>query len=203
MAINDNALVIPGHGTVFTAPANTALPAGGIAAFKNITAASGPSGWENLGHTSRENTLALSVDGGDATTLATWLKDAVHTTYATETWSMKGSSLQFDVVTLKMIYNGWLTSDGKGLVVPAKKKSQDLALVVISSDDTGNVGFYIPNASFSHGDAPSFDVENFFEAPFSSVFQSAASAALPADADGTPGLFSIYGPEAFEGTTEP
>lgn len=198
MSINDNSLVIPGHGTFFTAPKNTPLPAGGIKAFKNITGTD-PIPWENLGHTSSENPPSLNVDGGDSTTLRTWLKENMHTVYASENWSMTGSALQADTETLGLVYNGWETTgdSGKGLIVPSKKRAQEIAIVMISSDDTGNLGFYIPNTSFAHGDAPSISIEQFFEAPFRAGFQAAATEALPADEDGTPGLFAIYGPEAF------
>lgn len=197
MSINDAGLVVPGHGTFFTAPKNTPLPTtGGIKAFKNITGTV-PEGWDNLGHTSKETPPSLSVDGGDSTSLSTWLKDAAHTIYASETWSLSGSSLQIDNETLGMIYNGWETADDLGLIVPSKKSAQDIALVMISSDDTGNLGFYMPNVSFTHGDAPSINVEQFFEAQFTATFQAAATTALPASTDGVPGLFAIFGPQAF------
>lgn len=196
MAVNPGGLVVPGHGTFFTADANTALPAGGIAAFKNISTA-GPTPWVNFGHTSSENPPALSVDGGDATALNTWLTDSAFIVYAAESWSLTGASLQVDQETLTMIYNGWATTDAKGTIIPSRKAASSRALVMVSSDDTGNLGIYMPNVSFGHGDAPSVSTDGYFELPFSAAFKAAAGTALPASADGVPGLFAIYGPEAF------
>ncbi|WP_159794455.1 phage tail tube protein [Puerhibacterium puerhi] len=189
------AYAIPGRGTFFTAPKNTPLPTGGIAAFTLLGTA--PADWDNFGHTSEENTPELSVDGGDATALGSWLQANLYTIYETTTWSLTGNSIQLDKVTLKKIYNGWDTADGKGVVVPAAKRGQELALVMLASHDSGKFGLYIPNVNFTYGDAPAVDRETFMEVPFSATFQAADESVIPLSPDGEPGLFEIYGPEAF------
>lgn len=186
---------IPGYGTVFTAPANTPLPEGGIAAFSK--GLDNVEDFENLGHTSFENPIELSVDGGDATSKRSWLLANLVTIYEGITWSATGNSIQCDKATVQKIYSGWDTTDSLGTVVPATKKGTDLAIVILSQDDTGKLGFYVPNVNFTFGDAPSFDVENFFELPFSASFQAPQTGILPTGPDGEAGLFEFYGPDAF------
>lgn len=194
MAISD-VFSIPGFGTVLVAPPNTPLPTAGITAFTRET--ENLDGWENLGHTSRENTISLSVDGGDATTKGSWLRSGLMTQYAETVWSVAGSSIQTDKATVQRIYNGWATADGKGTVVGQSKKATDLAMIILADDDTGKLAFYMPKVAFTFGDAPSFDVENFFELPFAATLLSPKSGVLPVGSDGRAGLFEFYGPDAW------
>ncbi|MFD5599178.1 hypothetical protein ACFWHR_03880 [Leucobacter sp. NPDC058333] len=196
MAIKES-FSIPGFGTVFTAPPNTPLPEGGITAFTREADTVGD--FDNLGHTSSENTIELSVDGGDAQSKRSWLRSNLVTIYEGITWSAAGSSIQCDKATVQKIYNGWDTADGKGSVIGATKEGINLAMVILAEDDTGNLGFYIPNQNFTFGDAPSFDVENFFELPFAASFQAPASGVLPSGPNNKPGLFAFYGPDAWDG----
>lgn len=186
---------IPGFGTVFLAPPNTALPPEGVTAFTRETESVGD--WENFGHTSRDNTISLSVEGGDATTKGSWLRSALITQYADVTWSAAGSSIQTDKKTVQRIFNGWDTANGKGTVIGQGKKARELAMLILADDDTGKLAFYEPKVAFTFGDAPSFDVENFFELPFAATFLAPAAGVLPPGPDGRAGLFEFYGPDAW------
>lgn len=201
LGIKDSSLVIPGRGTLFVAPKNTPLDeTQGIKPFANInsdTITVGEATFNNFGHTSSENLFELAPDGGDATSLRTWLRENVKTIYDDISWALSGASVQWDKETLKQIYNAWDTADGNGSVVGAAKKSLEVALVLVANAGDGALGFYMPNASMSFGDGPSFDLQQFAEAPFTAQLQAAAPAALPASPDGRAGLFAIYGPDAF------
>ena len=192
MAITDS-FAIPGYGTVFTAPVNT--PLDDITAFTKDAEKVGE--FENLGHTSSDNPIELSVDGGDATSKRSWLRDAIVTLYAGTTWTATGASLQTDRKSIQKIYNGWDTDDGLGSVIPSAKKGIDLAMVILSQDDSGKLAFYTPNVNFTYGDAPSFDIENFFETSFQATFQAPEPGILPAGPDGASGLFAFYGTDSF------
>lgn len=184
---------IPGYGTVFTAPKNT--PLGDPTAFTKDAA--NVDGFENFGHTSSENPIELAVDGGDASSRRSWLRDNLITIYEDTTWSASGASIQTDKGTVQKIFGGWDTATGNGSVVPSAKKGTDLAMVILSQDDTGKMLFYIPNVNFTFGDAPSFDIENFFEIPFSATFQAPEPGVLPAGPNGETGLFAFYGADSF------
>lgn len=85
MAFNDDATLIATYGTLFYAPVGTPLPKDGAKAFKlnadtvkvDTTASDAPNAnqvWTNLGHTSADNKISFSFDGGDATTHNSWAR---------------------------------------------------------------------------------------------------------------------------------
>lgn len=189
MTADATALVIPGHGTVYKAPANTAMPTGGLSAF--TLAGTPPTGWVSLGHTSVDNTVAFGIDGGDATVLNTWLQDGVRTVYAATNWSLTVNALQVDEDNLDLAFNGAFDTDD-GYIVPGSNTGTSTALFVLCQDGTGQLGFYIPNTSTKLGDAPSIDTAKFFEMPLSASILSADVASIPALPDGRPGIMKVY-----------
>jgi hypothetical protein len=189
MGANKSATIVPGHGTVFVADVNTPMPAGGLADF-NLTGPA-PSGWTNIGHTSKDNTAAFSKSGGEPTTLDTWLADQVDTIYASTSWSLGVNALQFDEDNLNLAFGGFLDTDG-GYVVPSSNPGLDKAIFLLATDGTGKLGFYIPNTSTALGDAPSIDTTKFTELPLSASILTADESVIPANADGTPGIMKIY-----------
>lgn len=72
MAIVDTGLFVPKFGGLFTA-AEGVSP---LASIQNFTLLAGPTGsvWTHWGHLSRENLPETDTDGGDTTTLSTWLQ---------------------------------------------------------------------------------------------------------------------------------
>lgn len=189
MAVNSDALVIPGRATVFHAPLNTAVPANPLADF-SVTADTVATGWMNLGHTSKENTVAFSREGGEATTISTYLADAVRTVYSAVAWTLTIPALQFDQDVLDLAFNGDFDADS-GYIIPGAAASTETALFLLFEDGTGKLGFYIPNANVTLGDVPSFNPEAFVELPLSASIQSASSNVIPA-ANGKPGIMKLY-----------
>lgn len=187
---DSNALVVPGRGTVFTAPTNTVMPTGGLSAF-TLTGTT-PTGWTNIGHTSSDNLVSFSIDGGDATVLRTWLQEAVRTIYDASSWSLSINAMQFDKPTLDLAFNGGFTGTNNGYTVPGTNGGVSTALFVLCQDSTAAVGFYIPNTTTKLGDSPVFDTANFIELPLSSQILSASTTAIPALADGRTGIMQIF-----------
>ncbi|MFT4225307.1 hypothetical protein [Micropruina sp.] len=72
MAIVKDGLIVPKFGAMFTAVENTS-PIGVINDF-TLLAAPATGGWTHHGHLSRENLPETSSDGGDTSTLSTWLE---------------------------------------------------------------------------------------------------------------------------------
>lgn len=197
MGANKSATIVPGHGTVFVADANTAMPAGGLDDFTLTGAA--PAGWTNVGHTSKANTAAFSKSGGDPTVLDTWLADGVDTIYASTQWTLGVHALQFDEDNLNLAFGGFIDTDG-GYVVPSSNPGLEKAIFLLATDGTGKLGFYIPNTSTAIGDAPSIDTANFTELPLSASILAADEDVLPANGDGTPGIMKIYKTGLVEAT---
>lgn len=188
MSVDATALFIPGHATVFHSAVNVAMPAGGLDDF-DLTGAA-PTGWTNLGHTSKANTVSFSKDGGDKTSLDTYLADAVRTIYSSEAWTVNIPALQIDPDGLDLSFNGDFDTDD-GYIIPGSNAGLARGLFLLFQDTTGKLGFYIPNNSVKLGDAPNIDPTNFLELPLSASIQSAASEVIPA-VNGIPGIMKLY-----------
>ncbi len=189
MSASKAATIVPGHGALFVATVNTALPATPLTAFSLTGTA--PAGWINIGHTSKDNQPAFSKDGGDKTVLDSWLADAVDVVYASTAWGLGFNSLQIDEDNLNLAFGGNFDTDG-GYIVPSSSAGLDKALVLFMTDGTGSMLFYIPNTSVAVGDAPSVDASKFFEIALSAQILSADSGVIPAAANGLPGIMKIY-----------
>ena len=160
MGFNANATTIPGKGTVLIAPPDTAAPD-----YETVDPTGVLSGgWQALGHTSRDNNVALSKGGGDATQRGSWWDDALRSTYDPITWSVNVNSIQIDKLTLGLafgdgVHNGTQgTYDVGGSIAPQKK-----AIFILIVDGTSRMGIYIPNTTITIGDAPQLAVDAFFE----------------------------------------
>ncbi|WP_213816226.1 IPT/TIG domain-containing protein [Glaciihabitans sp. dw_435] len=189
MSVNTGALIVPGHGSIFQAPANTAMPAGGLSAFSLM--GTPPANWENLGHTSKDNLFSFKRDGGAPTTLDTYLVDGVSVIYDAVHWSLNVNSVQLDANTLNLAFNGYFDTDG-GYIIPASNNGISRALFVYLTDGTGALGFYIPNNTVTIGDALSIDSKKFVEAPLVATILAPSTTAIPVGPTGLPGIMKLY-----------
>lgn len=195
MSVDATKLVIPGHGTVFHAPKNTLPPTAPLTAF-TLTADSVPNNettpvnWMNLGHTSKQNTIAFTKEGGERESLDTFLSDAVRTTTSSTSWGITAAALQFDQDNLDMAFNGDFDPATGGYTV-ASPAPIEVALFLYFQDTTGAVGFWLPNCEVSLGDAPSVDTAQFLELPLTASVLSAPSSVIPA-VNGRAGVFQIF-----------
>jgi hypothetical protein len=189
VSVDPNALVIPGHATLFHAPANTALPLDPLTSF-TLTAATVPTGWKNIGHTSKANIVNFEREGGEKTSLDTYLADAVRTVYSSVNWTLNVPALQFDEDVLDLAFAGGFDTDD-GYIIPGSSDATGAALFVLFTDGTGRLGFYIPNTTVTLGDVPTFDPENFTELPLAAAIQSAAESVIPS-VGGKPGIMKLY-----------
>lgn len=188
MSVDKTALIVPGHGTLFLADINTPVPDNPLTAF--TLKGTPPDGWENIGHTSTDNTAAFNRDGGDPTQLDSWLEDGVETIYASTTWSLNFNPIQVDKNTLDLGFDGWVDTDG-GYVIPSTQDGQDKALFLLATDGTGALGFYIPDTNVNIGDAPTIDTGKFFEIPLAAAIHAADESVI-ASQNGKSGLMKLY-----------
>lgn len=195
MSVDATKLVIPGHGAVFHAPVNTRPPQNALAAF-GLTKNTVPNGgdpavaWKNLGHTSKQNTIAFTKEGGERESLDTFLSDAVRTTTSSTSWGLNVAALQFDADNLDLAFNGEFDEATGGYTVASPAPVQT-ALFLFFQDTTGSIGFWLPNTEISLGDAPSVDTAQFLELPLTGSILTAAEEVIPA-VEGRPGLFQIF-----------
>lgn len=189
MSVDATKLVIPGRGTVFHAAKDTACPVNPLAAF-TLTGAP-PTGWTNLGHTSKANTIAFSKEGGEPEKLDTFLADAVRTVYSSLSWGLTIPALQFDEDVLDLAFNGDFDPATGGYIVPGSVIPVEAALFVYFKDNTGALGFWVPNTVVTLGEAPGTDPATFTELPLNASIQSAAGGVIP-EVNGLPGIFEIF-----------
>lgn len=161
MALDSNALILPGRGTVFVGDPDTTPPtATALAAINPLLP---PAGWECIGHTSRENTVGLSKDGGDATQLGSWWDEAIDTSYDPVNWSITVNSLQVDALTLGLAFGGGTLDDVAGFYDFDNAEAQERAMLVLMVGGTKRMGVYLPKTSITLGDGPEVATDAFFE----------------------------------------
>jgi hypothetical protein len=153
MALIDNAVFKVGTGHFYTAPVGTALPA-------NLAVPG--AAWTEVGHTSVEDILSASSEGGEATTHRSLQSSALRVTYAarTETWTF--NLLQFDTASLRLYFGQNASIDANGNVqVPDNPQPTERAFLIVFRDGHNVMGLYAEKASIFRGDDFSFgDIEN-------------------------------------------
>lgn len=186
MSAKDDALIVPGRGTVFTAPPTATFPPSPLEVFRR--GATPPVGWTDMGHTSRENAVAFSREGGDTTQLETWYSDAVRVTYGAVQWGATISALQMDEATLDLAFNGELDDVEGRYVVPASTSAILGQTVILFEDSTGSMLFWMPRTETTIGDAPSVQPDAFFAVPLALSILSSSELTV----DDKPALMAIY-----------
>lgn len=157
--LNAANVMIPGRGAIFTAAPGTPAPD-----YKLLDPANPPAGWECLGHTSKENSVALGKSGGEATSYGSWWAEALAVTYDATSWDISVGALQVDAGVLDLAFNGSIDNDG-GYIVPSEVVAVDKAIFVLAVQGSKRMGLYLPKVSVTLGDAPTFDPTKLFEVP--------------------------------------
>lgn len=156
MALIDSAVVIPGTGFMYLAPAETAQPA-------SLTSPASP--WENLGHTSADDGLTITRDGGDSTVLPTWQNVALRERRDPTTFAITASLHQVDNNVLELYFGAGDISDAGAFGVQSASATTAKALFVRIVDGTNEVGLYVPRVSIAAEDDIEIDTENFLAFP--------------------------------------
>lgn len=185
-------LAVPGHGTVFHAAPGTATPANPLTAFK--LDGTTPESWSTFGHTSKANVVSFATEGGETTTMDTWLADNVRTIQSSaRRVTLNINALELSVDTLDLAFNGELDAAKNRYIIPNNANPLQRKLFVICGDNTGMIGFEIPLAELSASGMFTLNPTEFVEIPLSAGLLVASGVdALPTAADGSPGLFAVH-----------
>lgn len=153
MALNDNAVFKVGVGHFYTAPVGTTLP--------TDLAAPGV-GWTEIGHTSVEDILSTTSEGGEATTHRSLQSASLRVTYSTRSESWTFNLLQFDTDSLRLYFGQNASIDANGnVLVPDNPQPTERAFLVVFRDGHTVMGLYAAKASIFRGDDFNFaDIEN-------------------------------------------
>ena len=197
LTLNDSSLVVAARGSIFIAPANTPLPAGGFNDFAAAMNSQGdmPSEWERVVNTSRENLPAFEVESGEATQLGSWDNPTVRTVYGVNALRYTFNPMQHDTETIARMLNGWAVT---GSAVMASTNWDFTAAIAIVIFDGNNVsGFYIPNNDVTATSLPTLALDAFSELQVTCTAKPAAVEAIPVGPDGRTGLLQIMEPTAY------
>lgn len=161
MALEDGAVILPGVGHVLLAEVGTTPPAspGDI----DLTGSEPATGWENLGHTSRENAVALTRDGDEPEQRGSWQNPNLRETTPTVTWAFTIPALQVDNQVLSLFFGGGDDSQADSFGVTTASGSSERAMYIVLVDGNTRAGIHVPRVSISAEEAPTFDPENFLE----------------------------------------
>lgn len=195
MAIDDKGLIQSVRGAIFESAADAALPKEGVGAFRLDVETIDDGAWVNVGHTSNDNLPEFSLDGGDATTLSTWLKSGVRTTYAETTGTVTWNSVQGDTETLKNTYNG-VDVPGGGVAFSLDKREQKKGLFILWEDTNSGerMGMWLPNTSKTFNSFPALSNDAFVE--YGLIASILTSDVLP-KYNGKANSVALFGPELF------
>lgn len=181
MALNDSAVLIPGTGELWTAPAETVIPT-------NPTAPEAP--WANLGHTSRDDGLTITRDGGDTEPIGTWQNPSLRVTREPTSFAITAFLHQVDNEVLSMYFGPGDTTEPGQFGVTSAVTAITRALYVRIIDGDNEAGLYVPKVEISSEDDMEVDVEGFLAFPVRmTVLQVTGS-----------NLMTWIGPELGEGS---
>lgn len=148
MALDDNAVTVPGRGYYYVAPSGTAVPSG---------TGEPAAPWINVGHTSQDDPLTISRDGGDRTTLGSWQNDALRETIEPTTYQLAFKLLQYDELALSLYYGGGQVGESGRFEVPKSPQAQEHALYVVIVDGANRWDRHFPKVSVLGNDDEELD----------------------------------------------
>lgn len=144
MALNDNATLVIGSGNYLIAPTGTPKPEDLL---------NPPPPWESVGHTSLENILSFSSEGGEARIIATLQNKNLRTKYSTRTDTLNFTIQQLDSDALKLYYGSNAPELPDGTIGnPVDPIPTICAFLVVFVDGENHFAFYAPKAEIYRAD---------------------------------------------------
>lgn len=156
MALNDAAVIVPGTGHVWIAPAAAAKPT-------DPAAPGWP--WIDSGHTSVDDGLTITKDGGDSNVLGTWQNPSLRNRIDPIVYSLTIHFHQVDNEVLGMYFGGGDATVAGVFGVGLVPTAQERALYIQIQDGDVEVDLYIPKVSLLADDDVEVDVENLLSFP--------------------------------------
>lgn len=171
MALVDDAVLTAAKGYIFTAEQDTPAPTPQeVFDFVDGTSLTG---WDNLGHTARDELPEFGFDGGDTEPRGTWQNEALKTVttdpavdYVTFT------AHQMDPETLALFYGQANSSSDENVysVASSPGASTRKALLIVIVDGDTKVAFYAPRTDIRREEAATMAVDEFATLPMRSTF---------------------------------
>ncbi|MFC4336018.1 phage tail tube protein [Salininema proteolyticum] len=144
---NDSATLVVGSGNYFVAPVGTALP-------DDLLSPTSP--WDNIGHTSLEEILAIEAEGGEATSIGTLQNKTLRTVYSPRTETLRVTLQQFDTQSLRLFFGSNMETLSSGMQgVPTEAKPSKKAFLAVFLDGESYFAIWAPHVEIFRADNPS------------------------------------------------
>lgn len=149
MALHDDAVLNVGRGYLYLAPVGTAFPDDP----SNVNTGQ----WRNVGHTSADEVLSITTDGGETTTLATLQAKTLRQTQSAKTVTFGIQLAEFKLSNLKLYYGANAVIEPTGIAagllgVPDDPSPTEKAMAFIVYDGEDVFAWYAPKVSVIGGD---------------------------------------------------
>ena len=174
MALNDNAVLTAAIGYVYTASVGTAAPS--VAAIQTLDPLSPgdwvATGWDLVGHTSRNDLPEFGYDGGDTEVKGSWQKKKLREIVTDDPVDYLTLQLeQFDVNALTLYYGANASTTAGEFAVSANDFDPvEKAILVIIVDGSFRIGFHAHKASVKRDDAISLATDDLATLPIKATF---------------------------------
>lgn len=167
MALNTNALMLPGQGYILlNEPGSQYEPTvAELEAFAANTSTL-PKGSQILGHTSREDLVAMSKDGGDSEVLGSWEQEQIETIVSSAaTEYIDVTAHQFDNSVFSLYYGGGDDTQAGRFAVPKNAVPPKKSLTIVYLTRGQVVGQFFANTSVRGEDAMEHSVDAYSTIP--------------------------------------
>ena len=111
--------------------------------------------WENMGHTSLDEILGVSSDGGEATVLGTLQAKQLRTARSARTETMRVNLQQFDATGLKLFFGANMSptsDDARFSGVPSSPQPTKVAFMAVYIDGENTFALWAPSVEILRGD---------------------------------------------------
>lgn len=160
--LNTVRTLVAGRGHIFTAPVDT--DPFDLDAFEfgdDLTYGT----WDWLGDVQEETPVEFTSEGGEATTLNTWDREAVKAIYSPTSISGTITKVDLSVESFMQAFPGSARNDERGSVrVGSNPAAAERALMLVTYDSVDIAGLYLPRVSW-RGQMPVFNREAFSTLP--------------------------------------
>jgi hypothetical protein len=180
MALNDAAVFTAARGYIYTAAVDTAGPtAVEVDGFLSATGLG--AGWNNIGHTSREDLPEFGFEGGEFEARGTWQNEVLKEVQTEALADYVTFNLhQFDDEGLSLYYgvSNAADSDEPGIfrVTDTGTTTTDRALCIVVVDGPNKIAFYAPKVGIRREDAIAMAVDEFATLPLRATFVKSSTA---------------------------
>lgn len=160
------------QGKVITIEGDVTALVGGTANALEATETTTPNGWNNIGHTSRDDMPEWGFDGGDTEIRGTWQNPNLREVVTKQAADyLKLFVQQMDKHSFELYYGeNAATTPGVFGVAGGTPKPNEKAFLVIIVDGDVRIGFYVRKASVRRDDSMDVPVDAFATLPIRATF---------------------------------